>query len=136
ICDVDGFAYLFDGLGAFKMDLNTADVSPLAATAGALPPAIAIACIWRARLVASDGLNVFMSRAGDAGDWDYGQDDAMAAVALNASPSAGRIGQPVVFLYPFRDDSLVIGCDHSLLVLKGDPADGGSLLTISEAIGG
>ena len=70
-----------------------------------------------------------MSRSGDATDWDYSAEDPLAAVALNASSSAGRIGDAVHALIPWRDDVMLIGTEHGLFAMSGDPAAGGSIDT-------
>lgn len=138
--DTEGKVVFADGANAPKVvDLTTDTLSTLTATAGVLPDPCKIAAVYRTRLVlantAAAPQNIHMSRAGTITDFDYSQTDALAAVALNASTTAGRIGQPVKALIPFRDDSLVIGCDSSIFILKGDPADGGSVLAVSETVG-
>jgi hypothetical protein len=37
----------------------------------------------------------------------------------------GNISQPPYALIPFSNDTMIVGCDHSMLLVKGDPADGG-----------
>jgi hypothetical protein len=140
ITDIFGIMYFADGVnGIKKLTLTTATSATHTATVGSLPTNPTILVNFRSRLVcsgcASDPQNIFMSRAGSPGDFDYGKLDALAAVALNASTSAGRIGQRVISLMPFATDQLLIGCERSLFVMKGDPADGGSVLTVSDGVG-
>lgn len=144
--DVDGNAYFVDGVNSKSLDINTGIVSNWTAETyddltpkGQVPQGCKILAVYRTRVVLAgqedNPQNIYMSRAGNARDFDYGQDDAQAAVALNASSTAGQVGQPVTALIPFRDDSMLIGCDHGLFLMDGDPADGGSITTVSEAVG-
>lgn len=97
-----------------------------------------LACTWRGRLVlAGDSgspQNFYMSRAGNAFDWNYGATDAQAAVAGNLSTS-GSIGEPITALIPFSDDVMMIGCTHSIWLLQGDPAQNGTIVPISSNVG-
>jgi hypothetical protein len=128
--------YFVDGVNyPAKLDLTTKTVTSLTGA----PLGCRVCATYRTRLVVAnqDGFpqNIYMSRAGAVTDWDYGQTDAQAAVDLNASESAGRVGEPVYALIPFRDDALIVGCDHSTYLIDGDPADSGSVLCVSNAIG-
>ena len=97
-----------------------------------------LACNWRGRLVlAGDSgspQNFYMSRAGTPTDWNYGATDSATAVAGNLSLS-GLIGEPIVSLIPFTDDIMMIGCTHSIWMLQGDPAAGGTIIPVSQNIG-
>lgn len=97
-----------------------------------------LTCDWRGRLVlAGDSVNpqnLYMSRSGVPTDWDYSQTDPAAAFALNLSTS-GLIGEPITALIPFTDDIMLVGCTHSLWMLQGDPADGGTIIPVSQNIG-
>lgn len=97
-----------------------------------------LACTWRGRLVlAGDSgspQNFYMSRAGNAFDWNYGATDAQAAVAGNLSTS-GSIGEPITALIPFSDDIMMIGCTHSIWLLQGDPAQNGTIVPVSSNVG-
>jgi hypothetical protein len=141
MCDINQKVYYVNGTDTKVIDPAAETMGNLTATAGSIPTGCRIAVAWRSRLVLSQEdvspQNVYMSRAGTPTDWDYNPavPDALQAVALNASSSAGRIGQPVKALIPFKDDVLVIGCDHSLFAMVGDPADGGTITTISDSLG-
>lgn len=133
-----GKAYFVDGSNLIQLDVPSATIEPYVETAGTAPPGCRLACVYRDRLVLAapdtDPQNFFMSRVGDQHDWDYGADDEAAAFAGNASES-GRIGEPIVSLIPASDDYLYIGGDHNLWLISGDPAAGGSIDLISDAIG-
>jgi len=130
--------YFVDGFNIRKLDLATRSMETYTATAGSAPTECTLACVYRDRLVLAaprgDPQNFFFSRVGTHTDWDYTQTDPAAAFAGNASV-AGRIGEPIVSIFPFSDDQLAIGGDHNLWVIRGDLADGGSIDLLSDAIG-
>ena len=134
-------AYLVDGNVSKKLDLKTKTVSTLAATSGkgTLPPKCSLACLWSDRLVLAGDVstpwNWYMSRGGDHLDWDYAQDDALAAVAGNNTVAAGRVGDPILALMPIDDQNLVMGCDHTLFMMQGNPTNGGQIVCISRTLG-
>jgi len=79
----------------------------------------------------------YMSRLGNPLDWDYGQlsaGDTGSAIS-SANADAGAIGEEITCLVPFSDDYLVFGCTDSLWVLRGDPAYGGQLDSLSRNVG-
>lgn len=141
-CDSQGNAYIVDGEGApTKVDLGTATCSTLTATAGTIPLNCRLVCMWRDRLVLAgqdaSQQNIYMSRSGTHTDFDYSPavPDALQAVALNASERAGRIGDAVFAIIPYNDDTMIIGCDHSIFAMHGDPAAGGVIDVISTQVG-
>lgn len=99
-----------------------------------------IIALYRGRLVISglrtDPQNWFMSAVDDPTDWDYSPATVSAtqAVAGNAS-DVGKLGDAVTALIPYSDDLLVIGGDHTLWVMRGDPAAGGMIDNISYQTG-
>lgn len=116
------------------------------ATAGTLPQdsdgnKARLIATWRGRTVLSgvlkDPQNIFLSAIGDPLNFDYAPAETgpSDAVALNASP-LGKIGDVVTGLIPYTDDVLVVLCDSSIYMLRGDPADGGSIDLVTRAIGG
>jgi hypothetical protein len=133
-----GLVYMVDGFTVQTLNLTTSTVTATVATAGTLPSLCTLATVWRDRLVlaAPRGTpqNFFFSRVGTATDFDFSQVDTAAAFAGNAS-TAGHIGEPIVALIPFSDDKLLIAGDHNMWMVSGDPADGGSIDLISDAIG-
>lgn len=138
IATATGKAYFADGFSIQQLNLLTHTIETYAATAGTAPTLCTLACVYRGRLVLAaprDNLqNFFFSRVGTLTDWDYTQTDAAAAFAGNAS-LLGRIGEPIVAMMPFSDDMLCIGGDHNLWAIRGDPAAGGSIDLVSDAIG-
>jgi hypothetical protein len=136
-CDIFGTVYFVDGVLAAPKTYNpvAGTVGTLAASAGSLPGVATLCANFRGRLVLVVGQNLYFSRAGTPTDFDYAQRDVLAAVATGATSTFGRISQPVYALIPFSNDTMIVGCDHSILLVKGDPADGGVMLTISDSIG-
>lgn len=100
------------------------------ASDGALPENANIGCLYRARIVLA-GNTVYphmweMSRQGDPDRWLYGANDAQSAVAGGDSVAA-QSGDMITALIPYNDDYLIIGGAHSVELMMGDPAAGGSL---------
>ncbi len=133
-----GFVYIVDGTSILKVDVANTTMATYTATAGSAPTGCRLAAIYRDRLIlaapATTPQNFFCSRVGTHTDWDYSQTDPAAAFAGNAS-TAGHIGEPIISLMPFTDDVMLIGGDHNLWAMRGDPADGGSIDMVSDAIG-
>lgn len=133
-----GQLYAVDGSSIQQLNIVQQQIVTYTATAGTAPLNCVLACMWRDRLVlAADRANpqnFFFSRVGTQTDWDYSQVDSAAAFAGNAS-TAGHIGDPIQALIPFTDDQLLIAGDHNLWMVRGDPADGGSIDLVSDAIG-
>ena len=95
--------------------------------------------LYRGRIVLSgligDPHNWFMSAAGDPLDWDYGGSlSATMAVAGN-STDAGKCPDIITCLAPYSDDLLFLGGDHTLWLMRGDPADRGRIDNISYQTG-
>lgn len=117
------------------------------ASAGSIPSAGGstifprLICEWNERIVLAglrgDETNWFMSRRGDPTDWDYsptaGVDEEQAVAG--SSGEAGEIGQPIMTLIPYTDDTLLFGCSQSIWQLSGDPMAGGRFDLITNAVG-
>lgn len=138
--------YFADGVNWVYFDPRTQSVETWEATFGALPVdsddnTPRLICTWRGRTVLSglieDPHNWFMSKAGDAHDFDYAPESAspVDAVAGNNSP-LGLIGDVITGLCPYSDDVLIFFGDHSIWMMRGDPMHGGSLDLVSDVIGG
>lgn len=100
-----------------------------------------IICNWRSRICVAgligDPQSIFMSAIGDPTNWDYlpTYSSANQAVALDPTSAAGYVGDVVTGLVPYTNDVLVIGGDHSIYMIQGDPMSGGQVTLISNAIG-
>ena len=95
---------------------------------------------WRGRIVMSgteaDPAEWYMSKVGDAFDWNYSPDtitETQAVAGVN-SP-AGKAPDVIRCIIPVSDDILVFGCDHSIWQMTGDPMLGGRLDEIVDGVG-
>lgn len=149
ITDAFGIAYFADGYntGYKKLTLSTGQVATWTPTAGDLPigsgdtsQACRFLTLYRGRIVAwglsEDPQNWFMSRVGDPLDWDYNPatTDQIQAVAGHNS-NAGKLGGILLCCAAYGDDLMIMGGDHSLWVMRGDPAAGGLIDNISYQTG-
>jgi hypothetical protein len=96
---------------------------------------------WRGRTVLSglikDPQNFFMSATSDPTNFDYEPQfpNAAQAVAGNTGP-LGYIGDVVTSMCPYTNDILIFFGDHTIYMLQGDPLAGGTLVLVSNEIGG
>lgn len=104
---------------------------------GVSPTGCPLVCAYRNRMVmAGPGSVYYMSRVGDPDDWDPGADpDDPAKALVGANLEQGVISRRITALIPFRDDSLIFGCDNELWIVRGDPGYGGSAQNLSRSIG-
>jgi hypothetical protein len=141
----NGYLYFADGSHWFRYNPATNTLENWAATSGALPVdnsgnAPRLIATWRGRTCLSglqyDPRNVFMSAVSDPTNWNYNPlaVTPTQAIVFNASPF-GLVGDVVTCLAPYNDDILMIGGDHSLWVMNGDPMAGGRLDLVSDGIG-
>ena len=139
-----GRMFFIDGINEvhYTMYDDSADdiVAQWIPTSGQLPRNPKLMTLYRGRIVlsgvASDPHNWFMSKVGDPFNWDYTPSTAtvIQAVAGNNS-EAGLIGDFITALIPYNDDLLVIGGDHTIWIMSGDPAAGGSVDEVSDRTG-
>lgn len=132
--------------GAYKIyDPLTQVVSTWTPTSGSLPTdAYSYGCpyitLYRGRIVLwglnSSPQNWYMSKAGDPLDWSYSPDvtTEIQAIAGNNS-TAGLLGDALMACIPYSDDLMLMGGDHTMWVMRGDPAAGGVIDLISEKTG-
>lgn len=80
--------------------------------------------------------NWYMSAVNDPLNWDYfpSVTSAIQAVAGNNS-DAGELGDILICCAPYSDDIMIMGGDHTLSVMRGDPADRGRIDNISYQTG-
>lgn len=133
-----GKGWFVDGVSIQQIDIASGSMDTYSADAGTAPTGCTLTTVYRGRLVLAGSYAFphlfYFSRVGDQKDWDYSQLDSAAAFAGSAS-TAGRIGDPITALMPASDDVMYIGGDHTLHAIRGDPADGGSIDLVSDAIG-
>jgi len=122
-------------------DPDAGTLAILAATTGTqAPTGCSIVCRYRDRLVWAGNVEYphqwWMSRQGDAYDYDYEEDaDDMGRAASGQDSEAGAVGEPIRALIPHTDDYLVFGCDNSLWVMRGDTTYGGQIDNLDHNIG-
>lgn len=99
-----------------------------------------IIVLYRGRIVlsglSSDPQNWFMSAAGNPLDWNYTPTTITQTMAVAGNNStAGLMGDVITCLAPYNDDLMFMGGDHTLWVMRGDPAAGGLIDNISYQTG-
>jgi len=137
--------YFADGVNEVVYDPRTNQTERWEATAGTLPRDIQnntprIIETWRGRLALSglldDPENWFLSAVNDGTDFDYfpAESTPTQAIAGNTGPQ-GFTGDAITGFVPYTDDVLLIGGDHTLNMMSGDPGLGGTIDVISKSIG-
>jgi len=105
---------------------------------GSMPDKAYLGCLYRGRCVLAGNPNYpyqwYMSRQANPWDWLYGANDAQAPVA-GGNSDAGKIGDIIRCLIPYKDDYLIFGCANSIWVLRGDPCEGGSIDEVDRTVG-
>ena len=103
------------------------------AASGSLPANANLGAHYRGRIVLAGDTTApnmwYMSRQGDYTDFLYGANDAQSAVA-GGDAEAAQAGDIITCLAVYQDDFLVIGGAHTVELMRGDPAAGGTLDTI------
>jgi hypothetical protein len=138
-----GKVYAVDGGQYVKVfDIDTLTVTNLTATAGkgSVPTYCQLLTIWRGRIVlgAQNGDHQwFMSRCLCPLDWLYGQQDGTSAMTgQNASTLVpGGISDNLLGIAPVSEDTMLFFGDHSVHVMRGDPAMAGSIDKVNDATG-
>jgi len=143
--------FLVDGTNYNYWVPSTNTLTKWTATAGSLPldsssrPARLI-CTYRARTVLSglpgDPQNWFMSAVytaegvGGGIDWDYSPATTTVtqAVSGNNAP-AGLCPDIITALVPYSNDILILGGDHTIWAMNGDPMNGGRIDLVSDRVG-
>ena len=123
---VDGGNYY-----TYNVTTNTAAEWTAQVTDGTMPSnganTATLIATHRRRIVLSGipgkGDEIYASKSGDPLDWQYAPATATwrTAVKFTATDNNG-VSDIVTALIEHNDDLLVIGCDHSIAVLVGDPA--------------
>jgi len=137
--------YFTDGLNNKYYDAATNKVAAWSPTAGTLPADSngrkpTLIENWRSRIVMAgvegDPQEYYMSKQGDADDWNYTPNvltETQAVSGVNAP--AGKSPDVIRCMIPVNDDILVWGCDHSIWQMTGDPMLGGRIDNVVDGIG-
>jgi hypothetical protein len=114
-------------------------------TAGSLPgdpgnTAGRLLVSWRSRIVIAglrdDAHNWFMSAVGDPLDWDYAPANTTEIQAIQGGIGvAGPMDDIITCLAPYSEDLLIMGGDHSIWQMSGDPQAGGRFDMITNSVG-
>ena len=136
-----GKLYFTDGFKYARYNPLTNKVEDFEAkTAGEVPKNARLIASYRGRLVFArtpqDPNNYFMSAVGDPEDWDYYPTTPVVTQAINgAIARAGRSPDVINALIPYNDDLLLLGGDHTIFRMTGDPAAGGQLDQVTNTVG-
>ena len=103
---------------------------------GEVPTGCTAIARYRDRMVLAKNQNWYTSATGDPLDWDYSADvNDYGRAFYGTTAEAGIPGDPIIALITYSDDFVIFGCFSSMFVLRGDPAYGGQLDTISTHTG-
>lgn len=136
-----GKGYFADGtqLVVYDPDTNTASVLESSAAAE-LPQNVGLLEVFNGRLVCF-GIydrphDLAFSAVGEPADFDYFPPVPKATTAVKLQLArAGQAADRINAFAPWKEDLAIIGGDHSLWVLNGDPFADGRLDLISDEIG-
>jgi hypothetical protein len=105
---------------------------------GVMPTQATLGKAWRGRPVLTGDKDYpqywYMGRQANPYDWNYISLDSQSPVASD-NADAGQTGEPIIAAVPYNRDRFIFGCTNSIWFLQGDPADGGSLLTLDDSAG-
>ena len=107
---------------------------------GEIPKYAKLIAFWNNRLLlgrtADEPQNWFMSKKGDADNWDFfpAVPTVLDAIAGNDS-RAGLCPDIIQSFIPYSDDLLIIGGDSTIQMMTGDPADQGYFDLVSDSTG-
>ena len=134
--------YFSDGRAYKVYDPKTNVVSNWTATAaGRIPEACRLMTFWRGRMVlargAGDPFNWHMSAVGDPNDWNqFPPDSPLETQAISGNNSVVGGNHDIInALIPYDRERLMIGGDHSIHMMWGDPMAGGVISLLSDVTG-
>jgi hypothetical protein len=133
---VAGKVFIGDGISAAVFDPKKGTLAKFEAVgAGEVPQKAYLACAYRKRLVLAADTKWYMSAANDPFNWEYFPPIQTVADAVADSTVAQFSSDIIHTLIPGQDDYLYFGCSGSILLLRGDPLNGGQLDIVSEDVG-
>jgi len=134
--------YFADGRSYKVYDPKTNVVSDwVATTAGRIPEACRLMTFWRGRMILARGtddpFNWHMSAVGDPNDWDqFPPDSPLETQAISGNNSVVGGNHDIInALIPYDRERLMIGGDHSIHMMWGDPMAGGVISLLSDVTG-
>ncbi|MHA7813262.1 MAG: hypothetical protein ACX94C_07730 [Phycisphaerales bacterium] len=150
-----GQVFYIDGENRKVYDPDTNTVSDWESTgAGTIPTRPKLICDWRGRVVLArcegKSRTLYMSEQGNPFGWDFYPPVISATMAVSldvpTTSDTGNIPDVVNALVPYSDEILIIGGDHTIWAINGDPTAGvlgaargtfpsGQLQLISDSVG-
>lgn len=107
-------------------------------TYGTMPNKAYLGCLYNGRpIISGDPEHPnqwYMSRQGNPWDWAYLAGDAGTPVKGQAA-DAGKLGDIIRCLIPYKDDYLTFGCATCIDFLSGDPSYSGDLGALDKTTG-
>lgn len=136
--------YFVDGTVYYYYRSSTNSMVAWTSTAGTMPVdsrtgRARLIANWNNRIVLAgfpnDPQNWYMSAKNAPRNWDSAPAVTVVSQAVNGTnPIAGSPGnlQDIInCIIRYSDDTLLFGCDHSIIMMAGDPMEGGSLQVVS-----
>lgn len=95
---------------------------------------------WRGRILLAgfplDPGNLYGSKVNDGTNWDTAPASPSSIDSWVAGASdMGKLPGMLTCIYAYNDDVCVLGSDHEIHLLNGDPGDGGRADLVTDAIG-
>ena len=135
--DIGGGTVTYSIRSALRdLDPNTPTIDVLTPTAGYVPVGSDDIVSYRDRLVHAKNRTWYMSRQGDAGDYDFSadpEDPSRAVAGTTAGP--GEPADPIISMASGGYDYLVLFSEAAVWVMRGDPGYGGQLYQASSVAG-
>ena len=136
-----GKVYLTDGETYKVLDPKAGTVEDWTATdGGELPARGRILTAWRGRIIisrtADDPYEIYASELGNPLNWDlYPAVLSVTQAWKGRTSGVGRAPDIVNAFIPLTDDLALIGGDHSIYRMTGDPAAGGQIDVLTDQVG-
>lgn len=116
------------------------EMSLLVPTTGTVPHGCPLIASYRDRLVLAGNPAYpnlwYMSRQGDPYDWNYSDDVSDLGRAMYGDGTGMQEARkPLTALIPRQDSYLIFASETSIEVMRGDPAAGGEMYSVSDTIG-
>jgi hypothetical protein len=136
-----GLVFFTDGEGYWVYDPKKGTVVDFVPTdGGELPAHARIFTAWRGRLLATraadDPYELYASELGEPYHWDiYPAALSVTQAFRGRAAGVGRAPDIVNAFIPMTDDVALIGGDHSIHRLTGDPVAGGDVDVVTDQVG-
>lgn len=119
-----------------SLNPNTPSLTVLYPSGGFVPLNSDYVVTYRDRLVWAKNRTWYMSKQGDAGNYDFGadpEDPSRAIAGVNSGP--GEPGDPIITMATAGYDYLIFFSESAVWVMRGDPGYGGQLYQASSVAG-